>query len=245
MRGIKTQQKAEHPIIFSTDMVKAILDGTKTMTRRVLKPQPDLGLDPFESYSHIEVGKYHPALVDKDGELYPGDEIFGAYTDDGEWGWKCSYGQVEDRLGVKETHYRYGRWIKNGYTKTGKQAWKFFATTGEVRYFDDRPFKLYPGKNREWVSERKYSEWYKRPSIFLPKKYIRTWLEITDIRAERVQEITYGDCMKEGLGMSAIDYRPGWDVSKFKELWDSLNAKRGYDWEANPFVWVISFKVVS
>ena len=88
----------EKPILFSSPMVKAILEGRKTMTRRVLKPQPDLGMDPFESYSHITVGNYSPALIDKNGEMYPGEEIFGAYTDDGEWGWKCPYGQVGGRL---------------------------------------------------------------------------------------------------------------------------------------------------
>ncbi|MBU2685748.1 MAG: hypothetical protein KKF27_21110, partial [Gammaproteobacteria bacterium] len=94
---------SEKPIIFSGPMVKAILEGRKTMTRRVIKPQPDLGLCEFERYSHIHVGIYNPALVDKDGNLYPGDEIFGAYTDDGEWGWKCPYGQPGDRLWVRET----------------------------------------------------------------------------------------------------------------------------------------------
>ena len=104
----------EHPILFKTEMVRAILDGRKTQTRRILKPQPDLGMSEFERYSHIEVGFYNPVVIDKYGNEQPGDEIFGAYTDDGEWGWKCSYGQVGDRLWVKET-YSYITKAKNEY----------------------------------------------------------------------------------------------------------------------------------
>ena len=83
----------ERPILFSSSMVRAILNGSKSQTRRVIKPQPD---------ESIQVGHYHPALVDKDGEQYPGDEVFGAYTEDGEYAWKCPYGQVGDRLWVRE-----------------------------------------------------------------------------------------------------------------------------------------------
>lgn len=93
----------ERPIIYSTDMVRAYLDDRKTMTRRVLKPQPDLGLDPFDSYSCIITGLYHPTMIDKDGNECPDDEVFGAYTEDGEWGWKCPYGQPKDELWIRET----------------------------------------------------------------------------------------------------------------------------------------------
>ncbi len=97
-------QIKERPIIFNTAMVQAILNGSKSQSSRVIKPQPDSGLDPFDGYAHIEVGNYHPTMIDKNGDEYPGDEIFGAYTDDGEWGWKCPYGQVGDRLWVKHRY---------------------------------------------------------------------------------------------------------------------------------------------
>ncbi len=127
----------ETGIIMSGDHPKLILDGIKTMTRRVIKPQPDLGLDPFESYSHIEVGRYHPALVDKDEQMYPGDEIFGAYTDDGEWGWKCPYGQVGD-----------SKWLKKCVVCGGNFLWpKDAAYQPETCDNKDCLFKYFHGKN--------------------------------------------------------------------------------------------------
>ena len=122
---------------------------------------------------------------------------------------KCPYGQAGDRLGVKETHYRYGRWIKNGYTKSGALAWKFFPTTDEVLYSDDAPSKLHPNLIREEIYMARLSDWYKRPSIFLPKKYIRIWLEITEIRVERLQEITEADAKAEGANPFLLDKLKG------------------------------------
>ena len=69
----------------------------------------------------------------------------------------CPYGQVGDRLGVKETHYRFGQWNKNGFTKSGKQAWKFKEDTDEVLYFDNPPKFIRPNSFRDLG-------WYKRPS---------------------------------------------------------------------------------
>jgi len=207
----------EHPILFSTDMVKAILDGRKTMTRRILKPQPDAGLEEFDRYAKIEVGKYAPTLIDKDGEQYPGDEIFGAYTDDGEWGWKCPYGQVGDRLWVRE---------------------KFYFRVGNpdaVIYFDGTE-KFRNGHIIEHFANVDRLKW--KPAIHMFRDFSRITLEITDIRVERVQEITEEDIRAEGFYP-----HPGWPEQMFDLYWDKLNAKRGYSFESNPWVWVISFKV--
>lgn len=86
----------ERPILFSGPMVRAILEGRKTQTRRVVNPPPS------GECSTIEVGVYHPTKVDGHGEEYPGDPIFGAYTSDGAEGWKspCEPGDV---LWVRET----------------------------------------------------------------------------------------------------------------------------------------------
>ena len=195
----------ETGIIMSGEHPKLILDEIKTQTRRVLRPQPDLGLDSFESYGHIEVGKYHPTLVDKNGEEYPGEEIFGAYTDDGEWGWKYPYGQVGDRLWVRETFWA----MADGKT---------------IYYKATVPFPNFP------------FSW--KPSIHMPRWASRITLEITDVRVERLQEISPLDIVAEGYDSFGIPSGVFW----FKELWDSINAKRGYGWEVNPWVWVISFR---
>ena len=87
-----------------------------------------------------------------------------------------------------------------------------------------------------------------RPSIFMPKFAARIWLEVVSIRAERLQEITIGDIVAEGIdpacdAASQREHRVSGGA--FVELWDSLNAKRGHPWSANDWVWVVSFNQLS
>ena len=199
-------------IIMSGNHPKLILDGIKTMTRRVIKPQPEM---PYAKFHHLDV---------------IGQAVF---TDNSVS--RCPYGQVGDRLGVKETHYRYGFWRLTGeLTASGKDEMEFIPLTDQVRYYDNPPLSVCKG--------RVLTGWYKRPSIFLPKKYIRIWCEITDIRVERVQEISEADIVAEGIKPCFPNQIP--QTYFFKDLWDSLNAKRGFGWEVNPWVWVISFRLV-
>jgi len=220
----------ETPIIFSTPMVQAVLDGRKTMTRRtnglgiINKPPQSMGDWQFIGMVN---GSAH-FITSRCGDIRI----------------TCPYGTVGDRLGVKETHYRYGRWVKNGLTKTGKQAWKFYATTDEVRYMDDAPKRLHPKLNRETIEHNKLSDWVKRPAIFLHKKNIRLWLEITEVRVERLQDITLADIQAEGIPDDRATYNAPIQCGKFKDLWDTLNAKRGYPWSMNPWVWVLVFKLL-
>lgn len=89
----------ERPILFSGPMVRAILDGKKTQTRRIINPQP------YE-VSSVECGMYTPTRIDRHGEMYPGAEVFGVWSDtDEEWGVPCPYGQPGDRLWVRESFY--------------------------------------------------------------------------------------------------------------------------------------------
>jgi len=89
-----------------------------------------------------------------------------------------------------------------------------------------------------------------RPPLFMPRWASRITLEITGLRVERLQEISDRDCDTEGVRPSvdgnAHDWRGnenGWHRT-FRQLWDSLNAKRGYGWDTNPWVWVIEFKAL-
>lgn len=86
----------ERPILFSAPMIRALLDGSKTQTRRVVKG--DLGDE-----TRLHVGMYHPTITDRHGDEHPGPEVFGAWTTDGQWAMKCPYGQPGDRLWVRET----------------------------------------------------------------------------------------------------------------------------------------------
>ena len=137
-------------------------------------------------------------------------------------------------LWVRETHYRFGRWVKDGITKTGRDRWRFKPAKGEhVRYTDNPPARL--GHNRGV----RRNEWWKRPSIFMPRWASREDLLLKKVDVERVQEITGKDCLAEAVGSkslfeSAIRH-------EFKLIWNAINDARGFGWEANPWVWVVSY----
>lgn len=216
----------ERPILFSTEMVKAILEGRKTQTRRLN------GLDEINQF---------PDKVELVDHLCDGDRWGFKEKDSFRKGYpisgiiKCPYGAPGDHLWVKETHYRYGKWLKNGLTPTGRQKWRFKPLNNEI-HFDTDDLESLDIKPTAYRKEA----WYKRPSIFLPKGYHRIDLEITDIRVERVRDITNGDAMAEGVrGPLPVAF------DCFMLLWDSINAKRGYPWKDNSWVWVVEFKWVT
>ena len=205
------------PILMNGESVRGILEGRKTQTRRVMKPQPlSIRLD------HRE-------------------RIPLAFWVDNEKWVKCPYGQVGDRLWVRETHYRFGRWVPNGFSKTGKQKWTFKAGTFEVLYMDNPP-TLNVLRN----SNRMERGWFKRPASFMPRWASRITLEITGVKAERVQDISESDCYAEGIEQPHKRYDGVSEATRllFQYLWDSINAKRGYGWGSNPWDFALTFKVV-
>lgn len=173
----------ERPIIFSGDMVRAILDGRKTQTRRVMKPQPS------------------PA------DVFVGDHGLGMGPQ-----FRCSYGQSGDRLWVRET------W-----------ACECCGRTLEYRAVHGRCEGL---SYRADGGTGGSSGW--RSPIHMPRWASRLTLDITEVRVQRVQEISEEDAVAEGVDIWA-DFRP---------LWDSINAKRGFGWDVNPWVWALTFKPV-
>ncbi len=204
----------ETPIIMSGPMVKAILKGRKSQTRRVMKNPDALPLAIFESSQYAE-----------------------AY---------CPYGGVGDRLWVRET------WADIPETTPGNLHYRASATQGNLDWF-------------------KQEGWKWKPSIFMPKRYARLWLELTKVRVERLQEISEEDAQAEGMGnMKGLSSF----VTSFKWYWDSLNAAPkpqyhkevisyyvSYPWEdirgirehrgkpwyvrGNPWNWCLSFKKVA
>ena len=204
----------ERPILFSSEMVRAILDGRKTQTRRVINPQ---------------------SLLDNK------TRVTACY--------ECPYGAPGDSLWVRESCQIYGHWVKNGHTKSGAQRWKFSIHASKQ--------VLYVGGFVKSPSDKTQLGFYKRPSIFMPRWASRIPLEVTDVRVERVQEISDGDAKAEGLvgwksersdeihyGITAADVWETDPRSTYTRLWDSINAERGHSWESNPWVWVVSFKMV-
>ena len=204
----------ERPIIFSAPMVKAILAGRKSQTRRILKPQPS---------AHHGIAKCWGTSPDgvEFGEKYVWTECGPDYPDGPEDERRSPYGVPGDRLWVRETHC--------------------------PRYFDDGK----PGYRADWSSAAAdlcpEPKW--KPSIFMRRHDSRITLEVTDVRVERLQTITEADAIAEGTERhvcGALKYsHPGCcgHVRAFELGWDSINAKRG-SWASNPWVWVVSFRVV-
>lgn len=222
------------PILFSAPMVRAILNGSKTQTRRIVKPQPD-ETSGF-SQGPIKCQWYHPTKIDRHGEAYPGEKVFGFANEDN--GWPCPYGVPGERLWVRETFARIHPALlshldpeeDNG----GNNGWS------TVFRADGIPFN-WKDYGVKWT-----------PSIFMPRRLIRITLEITEIRVERLQDISESDAIAEGCemdsdGMPKEQPHPkcgmiGWDsaVEWYSDLWESINGKGSR--AKNPRVWVITFR---
>lgn len=191
----------EHPILFSGPMVRAILEGRKTMTRRVAHID---GTGPWIG----GIMAFHQKSLSKPYKLTESGKFYPA---------KCPYGQPGDLMWVREAflvehHCRYGK--------------------------DPEPYTVYK-------ADGGYSYCWK-PSIFMPRWASRLTLEIVSVRVERLQDISNEDIQAEGTenlhplgGINTYQWR-----DQFRFLWDSINAKRGYGWDANPWVWVVEFKRV-
>lgn len=197
----------ERPIIFSTDMVKAILDGRETQTRRVIKPQPK----PDSTFLNLLLNERTKRLM----------AIFHKTTETGfvQYPRQCPYGQVGDRLWVRET------FCQVCYKNDNEQ---------DVCYKED--CETNPSIvqcNEKWTS-----------SYFMPRWASRITLEITEVRVEQLVKIDIRDIHSEGICLpeDKVGYYGKLYVDAFHNLWDSINAKRGYSWEVNPWVWVINFK---
>lgn len=197
----------------STEMVKAILEGRKTQTRRLIKPQP-------------EYREYGQGWFWKKGKMVYGLPNQGAIDDRLLGIWQaCPYGQVGDRLWVRET-------------------WAVQAHLDNLRPNDISSVALCYYRARKQVSPAEVTRGKWRPSIFMPRWASRITLEITGLRVERLQEISQDDAKSEGLLPQLSRNQSGWRtlIDDFAELWDSMNAKRGSPWESNPWVWVIGLK---
>ena len=206
---------AEKPILFSGEMVRAILDGRKTQTRRVIKPQPERVGEGW-----MYAGQYFADDAQMQDYLF--HEVYG--------NGKCPYGGVYgdgtgDLLWVRETFAHKDEWTKPAYRADWKTPDKAIETMG--------------------------AKW--RPSIHMPRWASRLTLRVVDVRVERVQEISEEDARAEGVNLATWELHHRRDdsislsiaaIEEFKQLWDSINAKRGHSWDSNPWVWVVEFKMV-
>ena len=207
------------PTLFNTDMVRAILDGRKTATRRAIK-------------------KY---ILD--------DAIFG-YTAFTPKGYISCRGTWEDRYGEK--------------------FFKLPCQKGDILYAREtfRPLSEHPAAGFDYAANWS-SQYFKnskdpnacnkgkwKPSIHMPKKAARIWLKVTNVRVERLQDITNEQILKEGISKETVDHYMAhfpeateeWIHAAhwlpFSDLWNSTVKKDFdlYSWDANPWVWVIEFE---
>ncbi len=199
----------ERPILFSAPMVRAILAGAKTQTRRIVKPQPKW--------------VYADCVPVKTEDADPKGEI------------RCPFGQPGDRLWVRET------WAVSGlaFGMKPSRAAKIAAPSAWRYAADDTT-----GWSHGW-----------KPSIHMPRAASRITLEITEVRGQRVQEISEDDARSEGVqrdaehGSGWIDYR-GWRgveacsfaVDSFRSLWESIHGPGS--WDRNDWAWALTFRRV-
>ena len=243
----------ERPILFSASMVRALLAGTKTQTRRVVKAMPVVA---SPSVSHIRC-ELHPfsrkAMAGTPGES-------AALPDQMAW---VAYDWVENAIGIESIE-----WLRNPYGQPGDRLWV------KETFFDVRPWRyepLFGGVAGDFIyrAEYEYREeqgrpdilggrhW--RPSIFMPRAASRLTLEIASVRVERLQDITREDAIAEGLEARETEIGPfypdyGWKLKggsrhefadpreSYRTLWEKLNGAGS--WAANPWVWVLEFKRV-
>ncbi|HGG04710.1 MAG TPA: hypothetical protein ENK28_04575 [Aliiroseovarius sp.] len=234
----------DHPILFSAPMVQALLEGRKTQTRRVLKGVPSwaedqLGTSCFTPPGHIEFRGMSP-------------EGYGLKFV------KLPYA-IGDRLWVREA------WNAFGFSQDGDDAWPWptIPTLKEIQEIEDLGHRVSPpqivykesDRARKWFGDQKW-----RPSIHMPRWASRITQIVTDVRAERLQDITDEDAKAEGVTLDRHTYQappaapwfvPGTDVigasprAAYAAFWDSLNGKKpGKSWDDNPWVVATEFDVV-
>lgn len=214
----------ETPILMCGEMVRATLEGRKTNTRRIVKPQP-----PADAYRPVNHPHRGIRFGRDDASFWPGPNKKYATNF-----LRCPYGQPGDRLWVRET------WKPDpafGYPPNTKASSLDQGTN--ILYAATLPKEHPKATLQRW-----------RPSIFMPRWASRITLEITGVRVERVQDISERGALAEGMTgiVGGEDAYSNSDIClarpQFRMLWDRLNVRRGYGWEKNPWVWALTFKIV-
>ncbi|MFQ9569063.1 MAG: hypothetical protein ACLR03_10575 [Roseburia inulinivorans] len=208
------------PILFNTEMVRAILDGRKDATRRIVKGFiPDDAVWGYTAFTPKGYISCRGTFADGYGEKFfklpcePGDILYVRET------WQCW--RAHRYEATADVRFRAG----------GDDVRLQFAN-GNTDSIDRLDYDTFVHK---WFSHN--GEW--KPSLFMPKVAARIWLKVTDVRVERLQDMTDDDAEAEGC----FDYTS--TALGFFDVWDSTIKKSDldrYGWNANPWVWVIKFE---
>ncbi len=230
------------PILFNTQMVQAILPGEKTVTRRVVK------LKYSNTHHEIKTDKYGTRLIEIQNDVE--GETYGKNSDGTTW--HRIRGYIEPQPPFKKHDILYVRETWNICNMNAEENEIVFIYRAGEREEDtahtvkvsDEMFEKYDDSMAE-----DNPEW--RPSIHMPKEAARIWLRVTDVRAERLQDITDEQAKSEGANWKN-GRNIGWEeklkrtaIDRYSEIWDSTIKKTDierYGWSANPWVWVIEFE---
>lgn len=208
------------PILFTGENVRAILDGRKAQTRRVIK-------------RHVAGDVMH--------HREPHESPYPEWWDDCGIVHRCPYGVPGDLLWVREMFQPYV--CDEAIDSNGEPMWEL------TDYETGKGFTVnYPASDgrMEMVNAENELSYACKPSIHMPRWASRLTLRVSNVHVERLQEIREEDARAEGVEPKVPGYADGrssW-LWPFRELWDSINAKRGYSWKSNPHVWVIEWDKV-
>ncbi len=209
----------ERPILFSAPMVRAIIAGDKTQTRRILKPQPpsDVG--------EIQSGFFHPTKIDRSGNEYPGERAFGAYSTDGRWGVKSPYGGPGARLWLRET------WAPVSTFDPSPE-------TGAL-YRADPIYDGMASFEWRWRPSIHMPRWASRITLEVTGVRVERVQEISEVDAYREGVVipshhAFTSNRNPELRNEAR--------TEFQALWHEINGPGS--WERNDWVWVVEFKRV-
>jgi len=225
----------ETPLLLCGEMVRALLAGRKWMTRRVVKPQPPAdccawGGWVLSSTCRGDEGKasWHDTpdtvLIKKSHRV------------------RCPYGQPGDRLWMRETWQQVWANTAREEDDDSKRIPDFWTRPKTPAWGTGENYWIYRADG-EPPKDPKVGKLCWQPSIFMPRKACRIVRELVAVRVERVQDISAEDCIAEGLGTTLREHDAVVDLRRqYQELWDRLNAKRGFPWSSNPWVWVLEWK---
>lgn len=216
----------ERPILFSGPMIRALLAGWKTQTRRVVNPQPK---GPFHSASG--------AWVDMDQENSTITEI------------RCRYGEPGDLLLVRET-WQYADWTEDGYPYIRYRADDSKRLCERINdEWAERLTDIWAGLSDEsnYSIDGRAADRRWRPAIHMPRWACRLTLRLTDVRVEQLMDISADDAEAEGwphrnTGGAGAPLRDAYPIGWYANLWDDINGRGS--WEQNPWVWALTFEVL-
>ena len=233
------------PILFNTEMVRAILESHKTVTRRVVKPQPPTSVNTLYRKAGTNIWKPHGMFFWREfrAPCVPGDILWVRET------WQAVY-ETEWSEDKPDTGENIRDLIPNfdsiQKVEAGiSQECSSMSMKARMKYF------VFKASDIKYTDDKNGLVW--RPSIHMPREAARIFLRVTDVRVERLRDMRLKDFEKEGVQLNFIEngdlvMGPIRASERFSGVWDSTikpKYRPTYGWDANPWVWVIEFKRIS